>query len=149
MAYADATTASASTNLQDPIVKTTSSETNPEKVVTGVVNALTTVPTAVSVAEFSMGCNRKDTCRSFITNLVEAGIGTKALYANVVAVDFGVFTKVGEQAKVYNWVRGASPVPTSTNSPTTTAPVVVPSGAIRTLASTIAAGLLSALLILF
>ena len=63
VSYPDATTASASTKLQDPIAKTTSTATDPATMITGVGDALSSAPSAVSVAEFSMGCNRKDTCR--------------------------------------------------------------------------------------
>ena len=63
VSYPDATTASASTKLQDPIAKTTSTATDPASMLSGLGDALSSVPSAVSVAEFSMGCNRKDTCR--------------------------------------------------------------------------------------
>ena len=133
MSYPDATTASASTKLQDPIAKTTSTATDPASMISGVADALS-VPSAVSVAEFSMGCNRKDTCRSYLGHDVATSAATKSLYANVVAVDFAIDTGIGMQAPVYSWIRATSPVPTS--------------GAIRTFASVVAAAVLSAFLLL-
>ena len=88
VSYPDATTASASTKLMDPIVKTTSTATDPATMISGVGDALTSVPSTVSVAEFSMGCNRKDTCRPYIPHAITAKVATKALYSNVIAVDF-------------------------------------------------------------
>ena len=131
VSYPDATTASASTKLQDPIAKTTSTATDPATMISGVSDALTSVPSAVSVAEFSMGCNRKDTCRSFAGDAIAASAVTKASYANVIAVDFANDLNVGMQAPVYSWIRATTTV----------------SGAIRTFASVVAASALSAFLL--
>ena len=131
VSYPDATTASASTKLQDPITKTTSTATDPATMISGVSDALTSVPSAVSVAEFSMGCNRKDTCRSFAGDAIAASAVTKASYANVIAVDFANDLNVGMQAPVYSWIRATTTV----------------SGAIRTFASVVAASALSAFLL--
>ena len=131
VSYPDATTASASTKLQDPITKTTSTATDPASLISGVGDALTSVPSAVSVAEFSMGCNRKDTCRSFLSYDVAAKAVTKASYANVIAIDFGLTADIAMQAPVYSWIRATTTV----------------SGAVRTFASVVAATVLSAFLL--
>ena len=132
VSYPDATTASGSTKLQDPISKSSNTATDPATMITSVGDSLTSAPSAVSVAEFSMGCNRKDTCRSYITTAIVTKAATKATYANVIAVDFATNTGVGMQAPVYSWIRAT----TSTSS-----------GAIRTFASVVAATVLSAFLL--
>ena len=132
VSYPDATTASASTKLQDPISKTTSTATDPATLISGVSDALSSAPSAVSVAEFSMGCNRKDTCRCYMGDAIATSAVTKVSYANVIAVDFALDINVGMQAPVYSWIRA-----TTTTS----------SGAIRTFASVIAATVLSAILL--
>ena len=133
VSYPDATTASASTKLQDPITKSSNTATDPATMITSVGDSLTTAPSAVSVAEFSLGCNRKDTCRSYITTAIATKAATKAEYANVIAVDFATNTGVGMQAPVYSWIRAIPGASTS--------------GAIRTFASVVAATVLSAFLL--
>ena len=110
VAYSDPTTASGSTNLQDPIGKASSTATSPSDMVTAVRNALTAVPSTIQVAEFSLLCNRKDTCRSLIVSSVEAAAASRMVWANVIAVDFAMSTRVGLQTPIYSWVRATSTI---------------------------------------
>ena len=73
-----------------------------------VANGLRAPPSAISVAEFSMLCNRKDTCRSLVTSSVETAATNKIPHLNVIAVDFAVSTTIGTQAPVYSWIRATS-----------------------------------------
>ena len=105
ISYLDESAASESTYLHNPVSKTTSSATNPADMIASVSDALSSVPAALHVAEFSLKCNRKDTCRSLITGSIEIALALKARFSNIVSVDFATSTTVGSQASVYGMVR--------------------------------------------
>ena len=70
MLYADEATAQANAELWGPGSITLNKGTDVPSMIDEVEAALLKIPTDVHVAEYSLRCNRKDTCRVFIPNAV-------------------------------------------------------------------------------
>ena len=109
MAYEDGNAAAGSAMVQDPIQKITSTDTSPAAMIASVQSALRTPspPAALRVAEFSLNCNRKDTCRSLITGAIETALGSVIEQANIISVDFAPATTIGLQASIYSLVKAS------------------------------------------
>ena len=101
--------AASSTLVQDPLQKITSTDTSSAATIAPVQSALLTPspPAAMRVAEFSLNCNRKYTCRSLITGAIETALGPVIEQANIISVDFATATTIGLQASIYSLVKAS------------------------------------------
>ena len=70
--------------------------------------ALFTKPTHIHVADFTLKCNRKDTCRPFIPNLIEKSLASNWQNVNVIATDFFTQNTLGLHAITYNWLKATT-----------------------------------------